>query len=513
MRVTVVLSWAVILTLAIGLPVLHAVNASMEKAAAARVVTTTRAVELPGTGSDVLPDAGDSAEAPPVSLELRFASKYAVGTQRLFGVTDPTLIEQLDKQARSDTDRVAIAVMAGEIKGRDAALGRLAAIDSADARAFERAYASTQPAADQPLHGGSFDAADHAGRYGFFADLAAANGKPAEQRQAVDARAKEAVYRAMILLGLGLGALVAGVLLCVAGIVLASTGNLRFRTTAPILPTAYYVEAFALYLVLLLGGSALTTLLPAAWPILFKLLPLSAVVVFAAAWPLLRARLAGARPDRGTGFQPVFASDVGNANLAAGAADHSSGARATAEAMSLPLPPPPGISTQRSTTWQAFQQDVGLHTGAGVLKEIAFGVLGYLAGLPIVGLALLVVLFLSRWAEQTTSHPIVQTMDQTSVWSLLLLAAVFAPITEELMFRGLFVSHLRRGMGVALAAVLSGLVFAAVHPQGWLAIPALMTIGGWFAVVRQWRGSLIASTVMHAINNGVIVVVMVGLLK
>jgi len=53
-----------------------------------------------------------------------------------------------------------------------------------------------------------------------------------------------------------------------------------------------------------------------------------------------------------------------------------------------------------------------------------------------------------------------------------------------------------------LAALVVAFVFAVIHPQGLLAVPALMSLAVVFALIREWRGSLIGSVVAHAINNG-----------
>jgi membrane protease YdiL (CAAX protease family) len=55
------------------------------------------------------------------------------------------------------------------------------------------------------------------------------------------------------------------------------------------------------------------------------------------------------------------------------------------------------------------------------------------------------------------------------------------------------------------SAILTGVIFASLHPQGWMAIPALTAIGVGFSILREWRDSLIAPMVAHAINNGVLV--------
>ena len=60
-------------------------------------------------------------------------------------------------------------------------------------------------------------------------------------------------------------------------------------------------------------------------------------------------------------------------------------------------------------------------------------------------------------------------------------AAVAAPIVEETMFRGVLYRHLRSatghlgtGLSILVSGTLNGFLFAAIHPQGWVAIPALI---------------------------------------
>jgi membrane protease YdiL (CAAX protease family) len=53
------------------------------------------------------------------------------------------------------------------------------------------------------------------------------------------------------------------------------------------------------------------------------------------------------------------------------------------------------------------------------------------------------------------------------------------------------------------------LVFAAIHPQGWVAIPVLGSIALILAALREYRGSLIAPMTAHALNNALAVLMMV----
>ncbi len=121
------------------------------------------------------------------------------------------------------------------------------------------------------------------------------------------------------------------------------------------------------------------------------------------------------------------------------------------------------------------------------------------------------------------AHPIIVELASGSTASrvvIVLLAAVAAPLVEETMFRGVLYRQVRTAfarLGTAMSIVLSTLVvsfvFALIHPQGWVAIPALMSIAIGMTLVREWRGSLIASIVVHATNNGIIVGMLILLLS
>jgi membrane protease YdiL (CAAX protease family) len=114
------------------------------------------------------------------------------------------------------------------------------------------------------------------------------------------------------------------------------------------------------------------------------------------------------------------------------------------------------------------------------------------------------------------SHPVVQILVSPSWWQriqVLLIASVAAPIVEETMFRGVLYRHLRdasRRLGTVLSILLSGtlvsFVFAVIHPQGIIAVPALMALAYGFTIIREWRGSVIPCMVAHGLNNGIVTI-------
>jgi hypothetical protein len=166
-------------------------------------------------------------------------------------------------------------------------------------------------------------------------------------------------------------------------------------------------------------------------------------------------------------------------------------------------------------TRQQWHLTLGLHRGRGIWREIGGGLLGYIAGMPLMAVGLVLVILLSKITGIKGAHPIINEL-QGSPWELalvFLLACVFAPITEELMFRGALFAHLRERFPWWLAAPIVAVLFALMHPQSWIALPALAAIAVVFAGIREWRGSIIGCMAAHAVHNGVALAVAVTLLR
>lgn len=143
-----------------------------------------------------------------------------------------------------------------------------------------------------------------------------------------------------------------------------------------------------------------------------------------------------------------------------------------------------------------------------LLRHVGIGVAVWLMTLPLLVAAVGVGTLLSPYFPPP-DHPITEMLGKGGVLgtvSLFLTAAVMAPFWEEIMFRGLLFPGLSRLVGgrtgVAAGAVLSSLLFAAIHPQGvplWL---ALGTIGGMSCFAAHHTRSLVPSVVLHAVHNG-----------
>ena len=182
----------------------------------------------------------------------------------------------------------------------------------------------------------------------------------------------------------------------------------------------------------------------------------------------------------------------------------------------------------RGVPWRTVRRDIGWTRGRGMGTELGCGLVGYAAALPIACVGLLISMLLIMLAAPNegaaaAAHPIVGELaggGWTVRIQVLVLASVAAPIVEETMFRGVLYRQVRSAAGsltpwlaIAAAAGATSLVFAMIHPQGLLAVPALAALAVTFSLAREWRGSLIAPMVMHGVSNGIVMamlMVMVG---
>jgi membrane protease YdiL (CAAX protease family) len=184
----------------------------------------------------------------------------------------------------------------------------------------------------------------------------------------------------------------------------------------------------------------------------------------------------------------------------------------------------------RGVPWAQVRREIGLTRGKGVLLEPLFGPVCYAAALPMVGVGLLFTLLLARLlggslpglgmaANEPMAHPLVGWLAEGGwpVWlQAIFVAAVVAPIAEEIMFRGVLYRHLREATGgagrwlsVLGSAFAVSFVFAVIHPQGVAAVPVLMALAFGFTLTREWRGTLLPSMVAHSLNNACVTLLVI----
>jgi membrane protease YdiL (CAAX protease family) len=85
-----------------------------------------------------------------------------------------------------------------------------------------------------------------------------------------------------------------------------------------------------------------------------------------------------------------------------------------------------------------------------------------------------------------------------------LLIVIAAPISEEVCFRGFLFGGLRERMPMVAAALVSGLIFGALHAiSGISAVPPLVVFGLILALLYEKTGSILPGILLHMLNNGV----------
>jgi membrane protease YdiL (CAAX protease family) len=164
--------------------------------------------------------------------------------------------------------------------------------------------------------------------------------------------------------------------------------------------------------------------------------------------------------------------------------------------------------------------DFGLHRiGFGRIsigKSFLWGAGGAIANVPIFFIAAQ----LGQWAfrglpspQHPVSEELMATKDPLMVVSILLAAAVIVPIWEEIVFRGGFFPALTHVMRSPIAsAILTSLLFAAIHPTGIPSWPALMTVALMTCFLNYQTGSVVPGIIMHGIHNGTLLFISLALL-
>lgn len=385
-------------------------------------------------------------------VPMQMQGRYLVGAADS-GLPKADLYKQAKETFRTDTPakRLRFAVLAGELSGPEEAGHILAGLEpSEELTLLSLVYQGGQLSGEQK--------ATLETKLGWFGDLAVGVQDDAARARAL-APARRTFFGLLAVVLGGLGALAVGGCLLVVLAVLAAMGRLQ----SGVLPGGdggIYAETFALWLASFIAMGLLSRYLPAGWRGLWVSGVLMLLSLGALAWPVIR----GVR-------------------------------------------------------WADVRRDLGLYSGG--LSDLPLGVGTYLSAIPFLAVGLLVMfgmlfvrkrLGLGDPSGAGPSHPIIGIALSGSVWAwvqMIIVACVLAPLVEEIMFRGALYQHLRElGPGlpkwasVTFSVLLSGFVFAAIHPQGWLGVPVLMALATAFALSREWRGSLVPAMIAHGINNG-----------
>jgi membrane protease YdiL (CAAX protease family) len=149
---------------------------------------------------------------------------------------------------------------------------------------------------------------------------------------------------------------------------------------------------------------------------------------------------------------------------------------------------PVGVGLTRGLGWlPAPGGRRALVVGAGTAIDLALGLLSEATNMS------------SHWTEW---------FDEDLAWGSPAVAAtsllgtvLFAPVFEEIVFRGLLYATLRRRLAWPIAATLSAAVFALAHGYGAAGFGSVFLSGLLWAIAYERTGSLLPNTAAHLVNN------------
>jgi uncharacterized protein len=117
----------------------------------------------------------------------------------------------------------------------------------------------------------------------------------------------------------------------------------------------------------------------------------------------------------------------------------------------------------------------------------------------------------SHWAEWFDADLVWATPSMTAV--SLIEYVVFAPLFEELAFRGLLFAILRRKFRFLPAALISAGIFGIAHGYGVVGLLSVCWSGVLWAWIYEKTGSLLPGILAHAINNLLVCLAVMALLR
>ena len=138
------------------------------------------------------------------------------------------------------------------------------------------------------------------------------------------------------------------------------------------------------------------------------------------------------------------------------------------------------------------------------LKDaIIQGIRGWLTIIPFV---LLISLIMNSLIDnQNGSNPLLEIVlnnnNYLSFILLLITTTFFAPLFEEIIFRGILLPTLSRDFGIILGIIISAFIFALAH-LSLGEMPPLFVLGIGLGITRIASGSLLSSVIMHSLWNG-----------
>lgn len=167
-------------------------------------------------------------------------------------------------------------------------------------------------------------------------------------------------------------------------------------------------------------------------------------------------------------------------------------------------------SGKRGSSWQTL----GI-SRSQCWPAVRMGLKGYTAIFPWLFVLLFVVAEIARRVgfepPLETIHRLLFYEQRPLVLSLtVILACVIGPIAEEVFFRGVIYSAMRKYLPFGVAIAINGCLFALIHTNVLGFLP-IMVLGGTLAYLYERTGSLLCSIVVHVVHNSLLMTVSIVL--
>ena len=150
-----------------------------------------------------------------------------------------------------------------------------------------------------------------------------------------------------------------------------------------------------------------------------------------------------------------------------------------------------------------FQKDYFQFKGLPIKDAMIEGFKGWIMIIPFVLLVSLIMNLLID--NQNGSNPLLEIVlnndNLISFFLLFLTTTLFAPLFEEIIFRGILLPILSRDFGIILGILISSFIFALAH-LSISEMPPLLVLGIGLGITRMVSGSLFSSVFMHSLWNG-----------
>ena len=165
--------------------------------------------------------------------------------------------------------------------------------------------------------------------------------------------------------------------------------------------------------------------------------------------------------------------------------------------------------------WRRY---VGLWAPRGLAREIGAGLCGYAAWMLVyfvIAMLVVMVYYVVRQNQPPQSSRITEVLGSNNPLVLVLvftLATLWAPLVEETIFRGTLYRYWRVRVGLGAAAVGSAALFAMAHGYAPVQLVLVGMLGLGFALIREWRGSIVPTMVAHGVHNFVVTTAMLVIL-